>query len=687
MKIDNLTITDFGPYRGENRFDLRTTPESPIILFGGKNGAGKTTLFQAVQLCLHGKSALGRRTSNSEYEDEIRAKLHQSTDGKADQASVELQFQYANLGDRDTYVVKRSWRDRGKSIAEDLTVKRNGEELSDLDSDQWEDFLKELVPPGVSQLFFFDGEKVQKLASAIENNSSFEDSLRSLLGLDLVERLEADLSIYLSNKLDEGQQSELRAEMEELNDELDELSDELHEVEYEIADKRDEVSELEREISQREEDLAQQGGAFAQKRSELKGRRAKLESKQESLEEQVREVIMGQFAFTLVPDLCRNVRDRLQRQAKEHNIEAAREEVAEEIDTLLQDQETILSESDLSADERADLAEQLQSALLDKPDETTDEHDLAASFSERQRQRMYSVVERALAEVPEKMAELTTELEATSRELNEVEQQINRAPEEETISPLIEEINELNEQKGELQSQLDTLESKREDLDKRITYLETERDRKLEKQTELEDISDRAELAKSSRQAVKKYQQRLTERKLSRLEEVLTTRYRQLSNKSEFYQHVHIDEESLAIEIETSNGAMKQQSQLSAGERQIFATAIIWALAEISDRPLPFIVDTPMGRLDKEHRENLVKYFFPQASHQVIVLSTDTEITDEYYEYLSDQIASQFHLNYDEDEGYTEISGGYFDDEQTDTPVEQARETNDSQVTIDGYNE
>lgn len=687
MKIDTLTISDFGPYRGENQFDFRTTPDSPIILFGGKNGAGKTTLFQAVQLCLHGRSALGRRTSKTEYEEEIRSDLHQGPDEKSERASVELQFQYANLGDRNTYVVKRSWRDRGKSIAEELTVERDGKELSDLNADQWEDFLKELVPPGVSQLFFFDGEKVQKLASAIENNSGFEDSLRSLLGLDLVERLEADLSIYLSNKLDQGRQSELRAEMEELSDELDEMNEQLHDVEYEIANKRDKLSELDREISQCEDDLAQQGGAFAQKRSELKDQRAKLESKQESLEDQLREVIMGEFAFTLVPDLCRNVRDRLQRQATQDSINTAREQVAEELETVLQDQNTVLSETELSEDERVKLADQLQSALLETYSDTSDEHDLAASFSERKRKRMYSVVESALTEVPEEMSELTADLEATSRELNDVEQQISRAPDEETISPLVEEINQLNEQKGELKSQLDKLESKREDLDKRITHLETERERKLDKHAEMEDMSDRAELAKSSRQAVKKYQQRLTERKLSRLEEVLTTRYRQLSNKSEFYQRVHIDKESLSIKIETANGSMKQQSQLSAGERQIFATAIIWALAEISDRPLPFIVDTPMGRLDQEHRENLVKHFFPEASHQVIVLSTDTEITDEYYEFLSDKTAREFHLDYNESEGYTEISAGYFEDKEMETTVVQTDTESENQITIDGYDE
>ncbi len=194
MKLNRITITNFGPYRDSHEFDLRTTPDSPVILFGGKNGAGKTSFFESVQLCLHGQSALGRRTSSSEYEEKIRNSLHDGVEGKSDTASIEVQFEYANMGERDTYSVERSWRDRGKSITEDLTVERNGEQLDDLESDQWQDFLKELIPPGVSQLFFFDGEKVQELATAIEENSGFGDSLLSLLGLDLVERLEADLS-------------------------------------------------------------------------------------------------------------------------------------------------------------------------------------------------------------------------------------------------------------------------------------------------------------------------------------------------------------------------------------------------------------------------------------------------------------------------------------------------------------
>jgi DNA sulfur modification protein DndD len=102
------------------------------------------------------------------------------------------------------------------------------------------------------------------------------------------------------------------------------------------------------------------------------------------------------------------------------------------------------------------------------------------------------------------------------------------------------------------------------------------------------------------------------------------------------------------------------QSELSAGERQIFATSLLWALADISGRPLPFMVDTPLGRLDQPHREKMVQNFFPEASHQVMVFSTDTEIDDGHYETLRDEVARSYHLDYDQTEGYTEVLTGYF---------------------------
>ena len=62
---------------------------------------------------------------------------------------------------------------------------------------------------------------------------------------------------------------------------------------------------------------------------------------------------------------------------------------------------------------------------------------------------------------------------------------------------------------------------------------------------------------------------------------------------------------------------------------------MLWALGRTSGRPLPVIIDTPLARLDSDHRRLLVENYFPQASHQVILLSTDTEVDQLYFDLLN----------------------------------------------------
>ncbi len=658
MKLTKLVISDFGPYRDRNEFTLSTSQDSPIILFGGANGAGKTTLFRGIQICLHGRSALGRRVSESDYKDHIRGKLHEYPDDSAKEASIRLEFEYAYMGEVDHYSVERSWRDRGKSIVENLEVRRNGKLPSDLDKDQWEDFLKELIPPGVSQLFFFDGEKVQELATAIEDDDKFEDSLFSLLGLDLVDRLDADLSIYRSRKLDESGLEGLAEEIEELRQKKEELETRRRELKDEKQDKEERLSELEGEIDSKESDIAQEGGAYADKREELKERRAELNANIENLEEDIQEIVTGAYPFTLAPDLCRNVVDRLRRESEQQEKAAARERIDNELDDALNGD--VFEGLDISEERAEEIKARLQSKVQNRFKVENEESKLLHQFSESQRQEMYSVVDDALNQVPGQMEEKSTKLEGMVRERQEVETNLGRAPEKEDIGPLIEDLNKLIEEKEGLKSDLGDIDEELSKLETRTSRLGNQIDNKLDRKEDEETVSDRSELASNVQDALSEYRDELAKEKLRRLEDALSKRYLALSNKSDFYTGVEVDEDALNIGVKTKHGNYKPQSELSAGERQIFATALLWALAEISGRPLPFIVDTPLGRLDRDHRENLVENFFPEAAHQVLVFSTDTEIDDEYYEELNDDVTQAYHLDYNQEEGYTSVTRGYF---------------------------
>ncbi len=125
-------------------------------------------------------------------------------------------------------------------------------------------------------------------------------------------------------------------------------------------------------------------------------------------------------------------------------------------------------------------------------------------------------------------------------------------------------------------------------------------------------------------------------------------------------ERILIDPTTFAITLYDDAGQAIAKQRLSEGEKQIFAISVLWGLARASARPLPAVIDTPMARLDAAHRQHLVERYFPNASHQVIIFSTDTEVDRQYYQALQPHIARAYHLNYDEQTKQTVGEEGYF---------------------------
>lgn len=177
---------------------------------------------------------------------------------------------------------------------------------------------------------------------------------------------------------------------------------------------------------------------------------------------------------------------------------------------------------------------------------------------------------------------------------------------------------------------------------------------------EHDDASRKIRFAAKVRDTMRQFRIRVLERKIKQIESLILESFQQLLRKKELVAAIKIDPASYRMTLLGAKGEELHTDRLSAGERQLLAVSTLWGLARASGRPLPTIIDTPLGRLDSMHRANLVENYFPYASHQVIILSTDEEIGKKHLAILKPRITRTFELTYSAKTGSTEVVPGYF---------------------------
>lgn len=164
----------------------------------------------------------------------------------------------------------------------------------------------------------------------------------------------------------------------------------------------------------------------------------------------------------------------------------------------------------------------------------------------------------------------------------------------------------------------------------------------------------------STQGALKEFSKKLTHLRVTQLEELFALAYRKLARKEDLKLTAKINPETFDVALIDLDGMEINRKSLSAGEKQIFAFAILEALGKLSGKVLPVVVDTPLGRLDSKHRDKLIKHYFPEAGEQVILLSTDTEVDADFYSILQPEVSHAFEINFDEATRCSSVTEGYF---------------------------
>ena len=656
MIIKKITLRNFGPFLGEHSLDLNTLPEKPLILVGALNGGGKTSILEATRLTLYGSECGNGKLRSMKYKDYLRMCMN-NTAPKGSITSTELTFSRNEEGVPKEIRVDRAWSQKDDGIDETISVFVNGELEEALSNDAgWNSYMSACLPSKLAHLFLFDGEQILH-GGAGGVSPILKDGVYSLLGIETIDKLTNDLELFERKQLAELVKKSALKELKSLESEHHELSEKILLLKNERKAQEELLRSSEELQARRKAEFSANGG---DEYRNLKQTTKELESKQAELEA-VNIELIDVFAGPLNLEINLKQLKSLQVRAKDEaenldataSIELLRkrdkalaEEVLKKLDTGTQ---TKIA-SWLSAD-----IERRQSSIRDIPKLGLDE----------------GISDDIKLLIEHTIPQLRNKAEALIIRQSKLEEDINTLKEKLTQVPSTEYIQEQEALLNQAKLDLDMIQAGLAAFDGNIAHqekvlLEKESALRVFKLDNIDADSNGAEAVRLQRQTEKSlatlaaFKKKLISENISLIQSLIEESLQRLLRKLSLIKKLAIDPETFEIHLESPSGATLLWQQMSAGEQQIVTTAIIWGLARASGHVFPMMVDTPLGRLDESHRGKLLEHYYPEASHQVVLLSTDKEIGPKDLVALKDNVTRTYLVRHNEQTKVSDLTEGYF---------------------------
>lgn len=658
MIFESLVIHNFGLYAGRQEIALAPTRrEKPIVLFGGLNGAGKTTLLDALQLVLYGKMANPATRDGKSYHDYLKECVHRGV-GLSEGASVELWFSHRAGGATDSYRVCRTWAANNGSFRERVSVLKNGR-IDDALTENWPQYVEGLIPCNIAQLFFFDGEKIAELAEETSTRTFLSTAVRSLLGLDVISQLSMDLEVIVRRQQKDVGSENIKAEIQGEEAHLEEVERGYRQLVDACATCKNDMEQLNKKALKLEKDFRSSGGDIYQNRAALQARLEERRKAQKALEARMRSFAEGAAPLSAARGVFAALVKQMAMELENKRGQVVLDAVAERDKKTMQLARNIAIPTrmieelgDLLSD---DLARQ-RSTLCDG-----DGHYL--QLNERASDEI-RLVDAAVEGLITEARELVKQWRSLSAEADDVERALQTVPPDEAVGSLVEGLEQARREAAKQEALLSVLEEQKHEAFKVVETQKRKLLAAIEKAVDGELQHEHAQRvvvrSQKSRNLLEKFAGRLLETHVIRLQNLILDSFRQLLRKERLVTAVAIDPGTFEMSLQGANGDALPIERLSAGERQLLAVAMLWGLARASGRAVPCVIDTPLGRLDSTHRDNLINIYFPRASHQVLLLSTDEEIDRARAEQLSAHVGRSYLLDYDDKKRVTHVKDGYF---------------------------
>lgn len=642
MKINRLILHNFGIYANTNTLYLASN--KPVILVGGMNGRGKTTLLEAILLALYGRRSFAFAESGMSFPNYL-TRLVNKSDGSF-QTYIEFIFEQSSGEEIDCYNVRREWSLHNATPSFKTIVHKNGSHDQFL-SDNWDLFVEEMLPSAIAPFFFFDGEKISELASS-DNETHMKNSIKSLLGIDVIDQSMTDIQRIASNKK--------RAVKADANaKEIAEYEAKLKKADVEAKEAKDVAGLLEvkqhklsNKLQESQNAFAAMGGNLASNQKELIVRQSVLLERLEGVNIQILEVASGDFPLLMTLPLLREILGVSETEKEQKAIHAA----LEQLPALYKEFEKERSH-EFGFDE-----------FISFVKNNTKDVETVYNLTENGFFQLKALCSTLSFRQREDMIRLLKYRQHLLAEQAEIENYLSINVDETVVGNKYSEILRLT---AELATVTEQYRLAQELADSKYTaFQELGRHqlKVIEKAVgSLEGATDTKRIVTYvgySMNVLQEYKLRLQAAKTQNLATTMTQCFKQITSKQNLISEIKIDETSLDFIYLDSEGNSIDRSSFSAGEKQLLVIAMLWGLGICSKKKLPVIIDTPLARLDSAHREMLITNYFPKASEQTILLSTDSEVYGNYYDLICPYVEKEFTLVYDDETKQTVVHKGYF---------------------------
>ncbi|MBW4561795.1 MAG: DNA sulfur modification protein DndD [Mojavia pulchra JT2-VF2] len=641
-----LVLQNFGPYSGRQVINLDPRTEGnprPIILLGGMNGGGKTTLMDAIRLALYGQRAQCSTRGNLSYSDFLNQCVN-SKSNPAEKTRIELLFEHIEEDKPVKYRIVRTWEKNPKDGKDFLGI------LGDDDTwpveslmNTWDDYIENLLPLGISNLFLFDGEQVRNLAEQETPPQIVIEAIRGLLGLELPDKLALDLEVLVNRKRKELADTKDLNTLEEIEKRLLQQQENYQAAEQELARLKNKIEELETIQQEALDKFVFEGGKIAAERSQLEEKKKEKTTALETIRKSLGELAAEILPLALIPNLLSQVQTQGSNEFRTQQVQLARDVLIERDKRLLQ----WLNQLAITLEE----IDKIQSFLTEDVNNLyaiSVQAELPWLLADEESLSQLDNVRYHLHNARNTAKQQLINLKNLEEEIITLERQVQTAAEPEAYQKLRYAVetaqNEVVQAKANYESIRQRLVALIDVIEITKKELKDYTDKNIKHKNREHIITS----ASKVQETLKVFREKLTLRKLNKLEEEVKKYFLYLLHKSDLVSSITIDTKTFALSLFDFDGKPVPKHRLSAGEKQLLAIAFLWGLAKVSGLRLPVAIDTPLGRLDSSHRQNLVEKYFPAASHQVILLSTDTEIGKKEVETLreNEAIAREYLLKY-----------------------------------------